>query len=498
VSAVQAAPGGRALVPVILAGGSGTRLWPLSREGFPKQLLNLSGDRSLLQDTVLRVDGIEREAGAQALRVQLPMVVCGEEMRFLVLGQIEALRRHAGSVLLEPVGRNTAPALTCAALDAIEAHGDALLLVMPADHLIADTAAFRRAVVAGVQCLARDARAIVTFGITPERAETGYGYIRMDAAANGHEARAVAAFVEKPDAATARGYLAGGEHLWNSGLFLVGAQTWLDFIEALRPEMLARCRDALAAGRHDGAFRRLDAAAFAACPSDSIDYAVMEKLAGTPELGIAPQVVPMSVGWSDVGAWDALWMLADKDGEGNAGRGDVMFEGTTGSLVHATSRMVVCLGVDDLVIVETPDAVMVARKDQTQDVKKIVARLKSESRPQALAHRKIHRPWGCYDSIDTGGRFQVKHIEVKPGASLSLQMHHHRAEHWIVVRGTAKVTRGDETFLLSENQSTYIPLGVTHRLENPGKMPLEMIEVQSGSYLGEDDIVRFEDTYGRS
>jgi mannose-1-phosphate guanylyltransferase/mannose-6-phosphate isomerase len=498
VSAVQAAPGGRALVPVILAGGSGTRLWPLSREGFPKQLLNLSGDRSLLQDTVLRVDGIEREAGAQALRVQLPMVVCGEEMRFLVLGQIEALRRHAGSVLLEPVGRNTAPALTCAALDAIEAHGDALLLVMPADHLIADTAAFRRAVVAGVQCLARDARAIVTFGITPERAETGYGYIRMDAAANGHEARAVAAFVEKPDAATARGYLAGGEHLWNSGLFLVGAQTWLDFIEALRPEMLARCRDALAAGRHDGAFRRLDAAAFAACPSDSIDYAVMEPLTAGANSAVGRAfVIPVSMGWSDVGSFEALLQVGEPDASGNVKHGDVLAQDSARNLFVAGDRLLAAIGVQDLVVVSTPDAVLVASRERSQDVRGIVKALNEAGRAEGRSHRRVYRPWGSYEPLDAGGRYQVKRLTVAPGAQLSLQMHHHRAEHWVVVRGTARVTRGEEEFLLTENQSTYIPLGTTHRLENPGQVELEVIEVQSGSYLGEDDIVRFEDRYDR-
>ncbi|KON80162.1 mannose-1-phosphate guanylyltransferase/mannose-6-phosphate isomerase [Azoarcus sp. PA01] len=479
------------LHPVILSGGSGTRLWPLSREQYPKQLLALIGDDTMLQQTALRLAGF---SGRLPVAEQ-PLVVCNEEYRFITAEQMRAAGCPTNHILLEPVGRNTAPALTLAALTVRRDSDDGVLLVMPADHVIRDREAFHRAIDIGIE--AALAGAMVTFGIVPERAETGYGYIRVgDEAGSG--IHAVASFVEKPDAETAAEYVASGAYLWNSGLFMVKASVWLKALRHFNPEMLAACEAALGTAGFDADFVRVGREAFQACPSDSIDYAVMEKLAATPELGIAPQVVPMSVGWSDVGAWDALWTLADKDDDGNSGRGDVMFEATTGSLVHATSRMVVCLGVEGLVIVETPDAVMVARKDQTQDVKKIVARLKSASRPQALAHRKIHRPWGCYDSIDTGGRFQVKHIEVKPGASLSLQMHHHRAEHWIVVRGTARVTRGDETFLLSENQSTYIPLGVMHRLENPGKMLLEMIEVQSGSYLGEDDIVRFEDTYGRS
>jgi mannose-1-phosphate guanylyltransferase/mannose-6-phosphate isomerase len=479
------------LHPVILSGGSGTRLWPLSREQYPKQLLALIGDDTMLQQTALRPHDF---SGRLPVAAQ-PIVVCNEEYRFITAEQMRAVGCPTSQILLEPVGRNTAPALTLAALTIRADSEDGVLLVMPADHVIRDRDAFHRAVDDGIAVALSGA--MVTFGIVPERAETGYGYIRVGAETRPgiHE---VASFVEKPDADTAEAYVASGDYLWNSGLFMVKASVWLKAVAHFNPEMMAACESALGAAGRDADFIRVGREAFAACPSDSIDYAVMEKLAGTPELGIAPQVVPMSVGWSDVGAWDALWTLAEKDDEGNSGRGDVMFEGTTGSLVHATSRMVVCLGVDGLVIVETPDAVMVARKDQTQDVKKVVARLKSESRSQALAHRKVHRPWGCYDSIDNGGRFQVKRIEVKPGASLSLQMHHHRAEHWIVVRGTAKVTRGEETFLLTENQSTYIPLGVTHRLANPGKMMLEMIEVQSGSYLGEDDIVRFEDTYGRS
>ncbi|HJV26979.1 MAG TPA: mannose-1-phosphate guanylyltransferase/mannose-6-phosphate isomerase [Aromatoleum sp.] len=478
------------LHPVILSGGSGTRLWPLSREQYPKQLLALTGDETMLQQTATRLAGFSGVLPTAAESI----VVCNEEYRFITAEQMRAAGCPSHHIILEPVGRNTAPALTLAALTVKREHGDGVLLVMPADHVIRDLPAFQRAVALGLD--AALSGAMVTFGIIPERPETGYGYIRVgDETAPGmHE---VSAFVEKPDADTAAGYLASGRYLWNSGLFMVRSDVWLKAIGYFNPAMLAACSAGIDAETRDADFVRVGREAFEACPSDSIDYAVMERLAQTPELGIPPRVVQMSVGWSDVGAWDALWALADRDEAGNCARGDVLLEATRDTLVHATSRMVACLGVEDLVVVETADAVMVARKANTQDVKKIVARLKAEQRPQALAHRKIHRPWGCYDSIDSGGRFQVKRIEVKPGASLSLQMHHHRAEHWIVVRGTAKVTRGDETFLLSENQSTYIPLGVTHRLENPGKLTLEIIEVQSGSYLGEDDIVRFEDTYGR-
>ncbi|NMF88741.1 mannose-1-phosphate guanylyltransferase/mannose-6-phosphate isomerase [Aromatoleum petrolei] len=475
---------------VILSGGSGTRLWPLSREQYPKQLLALIGDDTMLQQTATRLDGF---SGSLPVAAE-PIVVCNEEYRFITAEQMRAIGRTSSRILLEPIGRNTAPALTLAALSVAREDEDGVLLVMPADHVVRDREAFHRAVAVGLE--AAKEGAMVTFGIVPERAETGYGYIRFGSECSPGVCE-VAAFVEKPDADTAAEYVACGAYLWNSGLFMVRASAWLKAIGHFNPAMLAACEASLDAAVRDIDFVRIGRSTFEACPSDSIDYAVMEKLAGAPELGIAPRVVPMSVGWSDVGAWDALWALAEKDNTGNAARGDVVFEDTTDSLVHATSRMVACVGVDGLVVVETPDAVMVAHKDRTQDVKKIVARLKADKRSQVYAHRKIHRPWGCYDSIDNGQRFQVKHIQVKPGAALSLQMHHHRAEHWIVVSGTAKVTRGDETFLLTENQSTYIPLGVTHRLENPGKLMLEMIEVQSGSYLGEDDIVRFEDTYGR-
>ena len=478
------------LQPVILSGGSGTRLWPLSREQYPKQLLALAGDDTMLQATATRLDGL---AGVCEVDDR-PIVVCNEDYRFMTAEQLRAIGKATDRIILEPVGRNTAPALTLAALLSVEGGEDPLLLVMPADHVIGNRTAFQQAVATGAAQAAQGA--MVTFGIVPEHAETGYGYIRCgEACADG--VRAIAEFVEKPDAATAQAYLASGDYLWNSGIFLVRAGTWLNAMAQLQPSMLAACDRSMAGHRRDTDFVRVDAAAFRECPSDSIDYAVMEHLAGRDDLGIAGVVVPLAAEWSDLGAWDALWQIADKDAQGNACQGDVLLEDVQGSLVIATDRMVACVGVSDVVVVETPDAVMVLDKSRTQEVKKIVARLKAEKRPQASAHRKIHRPWGYYDSIDHGERFQVKRIVVNPGASLSLQMHHHRAEHWIVVSGTARVTRGEETFLLSENQSTYIPLGTTHRLENPGRLPLEMIEVQSGSYLGEDDIVRFEDTYGR-
>jgi mannose-1-phosphate guanylyltransferase/mannose-6-phosphate isomerase len=406
------------------------------------------------------------------------------------------------TLLLEPVGRNTAPALTVAALHASLSGNDPVLLATPADHHVGDPAAFQAAIARGLP--AAEAGAVVTFGIVPDRPETGYGYIESAAPTVGagdtvtEGPRTIAAFREKPDAATAARYLAGGRHYWNSGIFLLRASTWLKAIGHFAPAILAACRRAVEGARTDSDFVRLDHDAFAACPADSIDYAVMEKLPSAPELGIPTKVVPLAAGWSDVGAWDALWAAIARDGNGNALKGDVWTEDSTGNLVMAESRMVACIGCEDLVVVETADAVLVAPRLRTQEVRTIVGRLKQAGRSEADLHRKVHRPWGWYDSIDNGERFQVKRIVVRPGATLSLQMHHHRAEHWVVVKGTAKVTRGDEIILLSENQSTYIPLGVTHRLENPGQIPLEIIEIQSGSYLSEDDIVRFEDTYGRS
>lgn len=443
----------------------------------------------MLQDTVLRLEGFD---GGVELADE-PIVVCNEEYRFITAEQLREVERPSSRLILEPVGRNTAPALTLAALLALR-DGDPLLLVMPADHVIGDRKAFLDALARAIRPALRGD--VVTFGIVPERPETGYGYIRhgaMDADA----CFAVEAFVEKPDAATAQSYVESGDYLWNSGLFLMRASVWIDAIRQFQPLIHDACARALDGAVRDADFVRIAREAFMSCPSDSIDYAVMEPLADRDGLAASLQVVPMQAGWSDVGAWDALWSLATKDEDGNAARGSVVFESSQNNLVQASGRLVACVGVRDLVVVETPDAVMVADRRHTQDVKKVVERLRAAQAPQVSVHRKVHRPWGYYDSIDGGDRFQVKRIVVHPGASLSLQMHHHRAEHWIVVSGTARVTRGDEVFLLSENQSTYIPLGTAHRLENPGKVPLEMIEVQSGAYLGEDDIVRFEDAYGR-
>lgn len=475
------------VIPVVLSGGSGTRLWPLSREKYPKQLLPLVGDKTMLQETVARLDGVGGLAEA--------FLVCNEEHRFAVAEQLRLLGKR-GQILLEPFGRNTAPALTLAALWARRADDDPVLVVMPADHVILEGDVFREAVTRAVK-LAEQGIA-VTFGITPDCPETGYGYIqRGQKTSLDDEAYALARFVEKPDRETAQAYLDAGEYLWNSGIFVMKASTWLSALSVCRSDILAACRKALGAVSQDGDFVRVDRGEFEACPSDSIDYAVMERLSGGLAGLPGAAVIPLSAGWSDVGAWDALWKVLPKCGEGNATRGDVMLESCTNTLVVSENRLVTCIGLNDVVVVETNDAVLVAHHDATQDVKKIVDRLKAEKRSVAQWHRKVHRPWGWYDGVDSGERFQVKRICVKPGASLSLQMHHHRAEHWIVVTGTAKVTKGEDAFLVSENQSTYIPLGVKHRLENPGIVPLEMIEVQSGSYLGEDDIVRFEDTYGR-
>ena len=476
------------IVPVVLSGGSGTRLWPLSREKYPKQLLPLVDDQSMLQATVARMDGIPGLGD--------PLLVCNEEHRFVIAEQIRLLGKR-GKIILEPVGRNTAPALTLATLYAQREGADPVLVVMPADHVILDTVAFQAAVVKAAR-LAETGLA-VTFGITPDCPETGYGYIQKGAPLAGEtEAFRLARFVEKPKREVAETYVDSGEYLWNSGLFVMRASVWLAALEACRPDILAACRRALAEGSTDGDFVRVARDVFAACPADSIDYAVMERLTtGQPGLP-ASAVIPLTAGWSDVGAWDALWKVLPKCDRGNASRGDVMLESCSDTLAISEGRLVACVGVSNLVVVETDDAVLVAHHDATQDVKKIVERLKAEQRSVAQWHRKVFRPWGWYDGVDAGARFQVKRICVKPGASLSLQMHHHRAEHWIVVSGTAQVTKGEEIFLVSENQSTYIPLGITHRLANPGIVPLEMIEVQSGSYLGEDDIVRFEDTYGRN
>ena len=464
------------LQPVLLSGGSGTRLWPLSREAYPKQFLPLAGDDTMVQATWRRVE---------ALADLAPIVVANEEHRFLVAEQLRQVGAPVPAILLEPVGRNTAPAIAAAALQAMAGGADPLLLVLPSDHVVRDVAGFQRAVREASS--AAEAGALVTFGVVPDAPETGFGYIQAEA---GDGLRQVLRFVEKPDAATARSYLDAGGYYWNSGMFLFRASRYLEELARFRPDIVDAVRAAHVAARHDGDFVRLDKDAFSACPSDSIDYAVMEKTADA-------MVLPVDIGWNDVGSWSALWDVAERDADGNAHHGDVIAVDSRNSYAYA-QRLVALVGVDDIVVVETDDAVLVARKDKVQEVKQVVARLKQEQRSQAVLHREVHRPWGSYDSVDNGGRHQVKRIKVKPGAALSLQMHHHRAEHWIVVSGTAKVTRGDETLLLSENESTYIPLGVKHRLENPGKVPLELIEVQSGSYLGEDDIVRFEDVYGRS
>lgn len=477
--------------PVILCGGSGTRLWPLSREQYPKQLLCLNGEHTMLQATALRLGGLPLFGGDS---LAAAMLVGNEEYRFLMAEQLRQVDVATSGMLLEPCGRNTAPALTLAALLGRAEGNDPVLVIMPADHVIQDEAAFRAAV--AVAAPLADSGKLVTFGICPTAPETGYGYIRLgDALAE--SASLVAEFVEKPDAATAQAYLDSGRFLWNSGIFVIKASVWLEKIAQCRPDILVACDAAFAARQQDMDFIRPDKALFAACPSDSIDYAVMEPLTKAGANRGEVVVVPLDARWSDVGAWSALWEIGDKDAAGNVLMGDVLTVDTKNSLVLADGRLVAMVGLSDVVVVETPDAILVADRNQIQKVKDIVGQLKSSLRTESHSHRKVYRPWGWYDSIDFGQRFQVKRIVVNPGGVLSLQMHHHRAEHWIVVSGTARVTKGEETFLVSENESTYIPLGTTHRLENPGKLPLEMIEVQSGSYLGEDDIVRFEDRYGR-
>ncbi|AYA89423.1 MULTISPECIES: mannose-1-phosphate guanylyltransferase/mannose-6-phosphate isomerase [Stenotrophomonas] len=462
--------------PVILSGGSGTRLWPLSREAYPKQFLPLAGELTMLQATWKRVAPIAARG---------PLVIANEEHRFVAAEQLQQVGAEPAAIILEPIGRNTAPAIAVAALEATRDGADALLLVLPSDHVITDEAAFRAAVQAAAG--AAEAGKLVTFGIVPTGPETGYGYIK---AADGQGLRAVERFVEKPDLDTATGYVSSGQYYWNSGMFLFKASRYLQELERFQPAMLAGSRQAWQQARRDADFTRLDKDAFTAVPSDSIDYAVMEKTADAV-------VIPLNAGWNDVGSWTALRDVSQQDGDGNAHQGDVIAIDCRNTYAYG-QRLVAMVGLDDVIVVETDDAVLVGKADRMQEVKTVVAQLKAEGRSEATWHRKVYRPWGAYDSIDNGERFQVKRITVKPGGTLSLQMHHHRAEHWIVVSGTAEVTRGDEVILLSENQSTYIPLGVTHRLRNPGKLPLELIEVQSGSYLGEDDIVRFEDTYGRS
>src|SRR5688572_260863 len=468
------------LVPVILSGGAGTRLWPLSRELYPKQLLPLMGEKTMLQDTAKRLDGL----GASA-----PIVVCNDAHRFLVAEQLRLIDREPRAIVLEPCGRNTAPAIALAAHAALKtaAKGeDPVLLVLPADHVIRDVAAFQAAAVTAQD--AAEQGKLVAFGVVPRTPETGYGYIRRGESLGG--VQRIAQFVEKPSLTRAQAFIAAGDHYWNSGMFVFRARRYLEELEKFAPEIAKAAREAFETAKSDLDFTRVNAERFASCPSDSIDYAVMEKTSDAV-------VVPLDAGWSDVGSWASLHAASDSDSHGNVARGDVISEDTSNCYLYSESRLVAAVGLKDHVVIETKDAVLVAPRDRVQDVKSLVGRLKELGRYEHSLHREVFRPWGSYDSLENGARFQVKRLSVKPGAQLSLQLHHHRAEHWVVVSGTAKITRGDETFLLEENQSTYIPLGVRHRIENPGKIPLHVIEVQSGSYLGEDDIVRFEDRYGR-
>jgi len=479
--------------PIILCGGSGTRLWPLSRSGFPKQFLCLTGEDSLFQQAAKRLMGL----GQEGLTVAAPYIVSNEDHRFLALEQLREAGVALGAALLEPVGRNTAPALTLAALAALEAGNDPVLVVTPADQTVADPAAFTQAMQQAVQQAVGGA--IVILGIAPDRPETGYGYIKVQEGAE--PGLLVERFVEKPDASTAQAYLNEGGYYWNAGIFVLKASVWIAALERFRPDIVQATRAAWQSRVTDQQFVRPGKVEFAAIPSESVDYAVMEPATQSAEGGdktFTVKMVPLNAGWSDLGAWDAVWSVLPKDASGNAQVGDVLATGSRNNLVQATSRLVSLVGVENLVVIETPDAVLVADKSRSQDVKHIVTALMQQKREEPVLHRKVHRPWGWYDSVDEGARFKVKRIQVKPKASLSLQKHHHRAEHWVVVSGTAEITCGDKTLLLSENQSTYIPLGEVHRLTNPGTIPLEIIEVQSGSYLGEDDIVRFEDHYGRS
>ena len=466
------------IIPVILSGGSGVRLWPLSRAMYPKQLLPLFGQYTMFQDTVQRVSAVA-ETG--------PLIcVCNDEHRFLVAEQLRQIDAE-GAIILEPFGRNTAPAAAIAALTITGSHPGALMLLLPADHVILDRQAFAASIESARS--AAESGSLVTFGIVPCAPETRYGYIRAVAGSAG-AARPVAEFVEKPSLERAESYVASGDYFWNSGMFLFKPEVYLAELEANLPEMLAACRNALEKARRDLDFLRLDPETFAACPSDSIDYAVMEKTSNAV-------VVPMRAGWNDVGAWSALWSVHERDEEGNVKRGDVLTHGVRNSYIHATSRLVAAVGLDDHVIVETADAVLVASKDRVQEVKAIVEQLRLQKRQEPMIHRRVYRPWGSYETVDEGEHFKVKRITVKPGAALSLQMHHHRAEHWIVVTGSAVVTLDERQVELAENESIYIPVEARHRLENRGQEPLELIEVQSGEYLGEDDIVRFEDHYGR-
>lgn len=473
--------------PVILCGGSGTRLWPLSRASFPKQFLCLTGSESLFQQAAKRLMSL----GTTEIKVANPLVVTGEEHRFLAAEQLRESCIAMEAALLEPAGRNTAPALTLAALVALEQGDDPILVVTPADQTLADPAAFALAMQTAIRVAASGN--IVILGVTPYSPETGYGYIQAESASE-KSVTAVRCFVEKPDVQTAKNYLDQGNYYWNAGMFVIKASVWLAALEAFRPDIVRATRHAWERHVADQHFLRPGREEFLAIPSESIDYAVMERCPGS---AFPIAMVPLDAGWSDLGTWEALWNVLPKDADGNANLGDVLTTDSHNTLVHASNRLVSLVGVDNVVVVETPDAVLVADRAHSQDVKAIVAKLQSSGREEHTLHRKVHRPWGWYDSIDEGPRFKVKRIQVKPKASLSLQKHHHRAEHWVVVKGTAEITCGDKTILLTENQSTYIPIGETHRLANPGTIPLEIIEVQSGSYLGEDDIMRFEDQYGR-
>ncbi|MGH1487516.1 MAG: mannose-1-phosphate guanylyltransferase/mannose-6-phosphate isomerase [Cellvibrionaceae bacterium] len=468
------------VMPVILSGGSGTRLWPYSRSLYPKQFLPLTSEQTMLQETVSRLLAFDSEK----VEIDSPLIVCNEEHRFMVAEQLRAIDVQSSDIILEPFGRNTAPAIALAALSQPEA----TLLVLPADHVIKNIPEFEKAVAVAKE--QAEQGKLVTFGIVPTAAETGYGYVKAGVLID-KDVHGVDAFVEKPDKATAESYLASGNYLWNSGMFMFKASRYLEELEKFNSEMVAACRNAIAGESKDLDFTRLDAEAFKLCPDDSIDYAVMEKTQDAV-------MVPLDAEWSDVGSWSALWEVSEKDADGNVAKGDVLTKDTKDCYIQSEHKLIATIGLEHTVVVETDDAIMVSHKDHVQDVKSIVGQLKKDNRSESSLHRKVYRPWGYYDSIDFGERFQVKRIVVNPGAQLSLQMHHHRAEHWIVVQGTAQVRCGDKTMLLSENQSTYIPLGETHQLANPGKFPLEIIEVQSGSYLGEDDIVRLEDVYGRS
>ena len=490
-----------ALHPVILAGGSGTRMWPLSREAHPKQFLRLTGKHSLFQDTIRRLDGIGDVAA--------PLVLCNEEHRFLVAEHLRQLGCEALAIALEPVGRNTAPALTIAALmlldeDAGFSSGDPVMLVLPADHLVRDEARFRDMAQRGSEFA--QGNSIVTFGILPDSPNTGYGYIKKgkpQPSSAGAPSFEVAEFIEKPNKETAKRMLKSEGYLWNSGMFMMRASVWLRELRRRRPDIVDACVAAHASLKRDGDFYRPDATHFAGCPSESIDYAVMEHMG--EHMGSRDAegdradclVFPMDIGWTDLGAWSSLWEERERDASDNVIQGDVYARAMTNSLVMSQRRLVAAVGLDDVIIIETPDAVLAAHKQHVQEVKELVEQLKSEGRSEQENHLKINRPWGSYETLDSGDRFQVKRLTIAPGEALSLQMHHHRAEHWVVVKGTAKVTRGEEVFLLTENQSAYVPVGVDHRLENPGTLPLEVIEVQTGSYLEEDDIVRFEDRYDR-